>query len=363
MTYLRHVEDPYGSRIISFNPTYSANPYIRAAGFTDSEAWPELTQPESPKPVESVLAPATSTSQLDTFVNGRMRENDDAVAPEAGVYPGANLKYSDTIMGPSRTGLAGMRVSGRRLSSNNRGTPVRSVTALSEHQTRFRSDSAPTPAPGSANPLSSHMLAEPGPVAALTSSEDVHSSRRDSGGSAYRGAISSPTEPAASNGSTPTATVSGSSRLGSDTIAPAQTQSPQPAPTSMVALPVFARAAEMEERRRLRMRARFAPQAPVSTLSPPSADIGQASQSSRSAPRRAADTLSLAGTIDSRTSREEDASGTIDGEGGGGVTLEDSDSDDTDEDADGDADADPDDMDAEMAESGDQDDLSMLFNP
>jgi hypothetical protein len=289
-----------------------------------------------------------------------MRENDDAVAPEAGIYPGANLKYSDTIMGPSRTGIAGMRVSGRRLSGNTRGTgtgtPVRSVTALSETQPRYRSDSAPTPVPGSANPLSSHMLADPAPVAGA---DEERAARRSSGGSAYRGAISTPTDPAASNGSTPTATVSG--LLISDTVAPTQAQSPQPVPA--VALPIFARAAEMEERRRLRMRARFAPQFPPSTINLANIDSTPQPSKSASAPRRAADAVSLTGTIDSRTSRDEDASGTIDGEGDGTAALEDSDDDDTDDDADADADADPDEMDAEMAESGDQDDLSVLFNP
>ncbi|KAG9095844.1 hypothetical protein FS749_009679 [Ceratobasidium sp. UAMH 11750] len=358
LTYLRHVEDPYGNRIISFDPRYGANPYIRAAGLADPEIWPQLTQPESPKPVESVLAPPGSPTHNDTLVNGRLRENDDDVAPEAGVYPGANLKYSDTIMGPSRTGLAGMRVSGRRLSAN-RGTPARSMTALSEQQPpRFRSDSAPNPAPGGANPLSSHALADPAAVVAASGVDEERANRRSSGGPTYRGTISPPTDPAMSTGSTPTATVP--SRLGSDTLAPAQVQTPP------LTLPVFARAAEMEERRRLRMRARFAPQftpIPINLATIESAPVSQSVKSSTSAPRRAADTVSLSGTIDSRTSREEDASGTIDGEGDGTAALEDSDDDDTDEDADADADADPDEMDAEMAESGDQDDLSVLFNP
>ncbi|KAG9128320.1 hypothetical protein FRC07_000828 [Ceratobasidium sp. 392] len=361
LTYLRHVEDPYGSRIISFDPRYNANPYIRAAGLADPEIWPQLTQTESPKAVESVLAPPGSPSQPDMFVNGRLRENDDAVAPEAGIYPGANLKYSDTIMGPSRTGLVGMRVTGRRLSAN-RGTPARSMTALSDQQPRFRSDSAPNPVPGSANPLSSHALADPAPVTTASGVDEERANRRSSGGSTYRAAISSPTDPAASTGSTPTATVP--SRLGSDTLAAAQAQTPSPAP--VVTLPVFARAAEMEERRRLRMRARFAPQftpTPINLAAIEPTPVSQSSRGGASAPRRAADTVSLSGTIDSRTSREEDASGTIDGEGDGTAALEDSDDDDTDEDADADADADPDEMDVEMAESGDQDDLSVLFNP
>ncbi|KAB5594284.1 Glycosyltransferase family 41 protein [Ceratobasidium theobromae] len=365
LTYLRHVEDPYGNRVVTFSPLHSGNTYIRAAGFSDAEAWPQLNQPESPKPVESQLAPPASPSRQDPL-NGRLQDNEDlVVAPEAGIYPGANLKYTDTIMGPSRSGLAGMRVSGRRHSGQARGTPMRSSSSLSESQSRYRSDSAPTPVPGSANPqtLGSQLLADPALVPVIApGSDEERAQKRNSGGSNFRTApISTPPDFAVSNGSTPTATVSVPSRLAPDTAAASPGQAPQPSP--IVTLPIFARAAEMEERRRLRMRARFAP-SPTST--PVGAEPISASQTSKSnapAPRRPADTLSLSGTIDSRTSREEDGSGTIDGEGEVTGVLEDSDEDDTDEDADADADADADDMDAEMTESGDPDDLSLLYNP
>ncbi|CAE6411254.1 unnamed protein product [Rhizoctonia solani] len=364
LAYLRHVEDPYGSRVISFNPIYGANPYIRAAGFADTDAWPQLTQPESPKPVESQLAPPPSPNRQDNFLT-RVQDEDTIVAPEAGVYPGANLKYSDTIMGPSRTGLAGMRVSGRRHSGQVRGNSVRSASALSESQSRLRSDSAPNLVPGSANPhaVGSNILSDP-TLAATTASgnDEEHTQKRNSTGSGFRVVPMSSLDVAASNGSTPTATVPGPSRLASETPvgSPGQAQSLQP---PIVNIPIFARAAEMEERRRQRIRARFAPSpsntAPVGIEPAPSSQV---SRGNTPAPRRAADTLSLSGTIDSRTSREEEGSGTIDGEGDATGALEDSEDDDTDEDADADADADADDMDAEMAESGDQDDLSLLYN-
>ncbi|KAF8707786.1 SAPK-interacting protein 1 (Sin1), Pleckstrin-homology, partial [Rhizoctonia solani] len=371
LTYLRHVEDPYGSRIISFNPLYNANPYIRAAGFADTDAWPQLTQPESPKPVESQLAPPPSPGQQDGFLR-RVQDDDTSVAPEAGIYPGANLKYSDTIMGPSRTGLAGMRVSGRRHSGQLRGGSVRSASALSESQSRLRSDSAPNLVPGSANPhaIGSNVLSDTALATdTIPTNDDERIQKRNSAGSGvHMASVSSPdvvtttNVAAASNGSTPTATLSGPGRLAPETPvgSPGQTQSVQP---PIVNIPIFARAAEMEERRRQRIRARFAPS--PSNLTPTSTEPTppQVSRGNTPAPRRAADTLSLSGTIDSRTSRDEEGSATIDGEGDVTGVLEDSEDDDTDEDGDGDADPDGDDMDADMAESGDPDDLSLLYNP
>ncbi|KAI0287105.1 hypothetical protein BC826DRAFT_73169 [Russula brevipes] len=47
--YLRNVgEDPYGPRLISFNPSFSTNPYISAASLADATKWPELAAPHSP---------------------------------------------------------------------------------------------------------------------------------------------------------------------------------------------------------------------------------------------------------------------------------------------------------------------------
>ncbi|KAH8998175.1 stress-activated map kinase interacting protein 1-domain-containing protein [Lactarius akahatsu] len=81
--YLRNVEDPYGARLISFNPSFSTNPYINVASLADPNKWPELTSPPSPP---------LSVSEL-------------------------GLKYTPTILGPSRTGGLGMSVNGRRLVS------------------------------------------------------------------------------------------------------------------------------------------------------------------------------------------------------------------------------------------------------
>ncbi|CAE6421888.1 unnamed protein product [Rhizoctonia solani] len=373
LTYLRHVEDPYGSRIVSFNPLYNANPYIRASGFADSDVWPQLNQPESPKPVESQLAPPPSPGQQNGFLR-RVQDDDTAVAPEAGVYPGANLKYSDTIMGPSRTGLAGMRVSGRRHSGQARGSSVRSASALSESQSRLRSDSAPNLVPGSANPhaIGSNVLSDSALATTSASRNDGErvQKRNSAGSGPHVASLSSPDVTSvaavatvgAGNGSTPTATMPGPSRLAPETPVGSPSQA-QPTQTPIVNIPIFARAAEMEERRRQRIRARFAPSPSDPTSA--SAEHTPSPQYSRGnvpAPRRAADTLSLSGTIDSRTSRDEEGSATIDGEGDVTGPLEDSEDDDTDEDGDADADPDADDMDPDFAESADPDDISLLYN-
>ena len=98
--YLRNVEDPYGRRLISFNPSFSTNPYINVASFGDVNKWPELLTPPSPP-----LSPD---------------ESDGAARPggSASGFPGATgLNYTPTILGPSRTGVMGMNVNGRRRAS------------------------------------------------------------------------------------------------------------------------------------------------------------------------------------------------------------------------------------------------------
>lgn len=70
-------------------------------------------------------------------------------------YPGATgLKYTQTIMGPSRIGAMGMRVSGRRAMTGTGKTPVqrRSISATSATPRRLRADSEPTPMAASASP-------------------------------------------------------------------------------------------------------------------------------------------------------------------------------------------------------------------
>ena len=99
LSYLRDVEDPYGARVISLDPSYQANPYILAASLADVERWPQLNMPESPNLSE-----------------------DEQERPLG--FPGARLKHTQTIMG-GRTGGLGLRVNAKRLSTSKRmsGTP------------------------------------------------------------------------------------------------------------------------------------------------------------------------------------------------------------------------------------------------
>ncbi|KAI0043578.1 hypothetical protein FA95DRAFT_1524028 [Auriscalpium vulgare] len=99
LNYLRNVDDPYGARLISFSPSFSSDPYISLSGFADVDRWPELAAPSSPPLSQD--------------------EADDASRPRSiSGFPGASgLKYSQTILGPSRTGAMGLGVNGRRRAS------------------------------------------------------------------------------------------------------------------------------------------------------------------------------------------------------------------------------------------------------
>jgi target of rapamycin complex 2 subunit MAPKAP1 len=104
LSYLRNVDDPYGARLITLDPSYHSNPYILAASFADVERWPELAMPSSP-PISD-------------------DERESSSRPSG--FPGATgLKHSQTIMGPRRSGALGLRVSGKRASMSKRhsGTP------------------------------------------------------------------------------------------------------------------------------------------------------------------------------------------------------------------------------------------------
>lgn len=147
------------------------------------------------------------------------RMHTDQLSTEPGVFPGATgLKYTQTIMG-SRSGGAGMRVSGRRTST--KGSPLVLAPLENNRLNRLRSDSEPTPA----TPV-------PPSVRITTGSPDPESliqhARRRSGGSILSG--NGDLDPGADSADTPLAAVFA---------------------------PQFARGAEMEARRRLRMRARF----------------------------------------------------------------------------------------------------------
>jgi hypothetical protein len=148
LAYLRHVDDPYGARVISLDPRYSYNPHINAAGLADQEKWPELAMPSSPRPMED--------NDRD-----RDRDRDRRVSTEnAGIWPGATgLKYSQTIRGPKADLAAGMSVTGRRY-SGSRASLLAINTLPDSKLQRLRADSAPTPVSTSPKPhISVHVTA------------------------------------------------------------------------------------------------------------------------------------------------------------------------------------------------------------
>ncbi|KAL4259349.1 SIN1 family protein [Pleurotus pulmonarius] len=99
LSYLRDVDDPYGARVISLDPSFHNNPYIVASGLADADRWPEIAAPPSPPLSE-----------------------DETDRPSG--FPGAKLKYTRTIMG-NKSGAIGYRVHGKRQSESKRmsGTP------------------------------------------------------------------------------------------------------------------------------------------------------------------------------------------------------------------------------------------------
>jgi target of rapamycin complex 2 subunit MAPKAP1/AVO1 len=122
LAYLRHVDDPYGPRILSLNPGYSSNAHIIASGLADQELWPEIVLPSTPAPVDK-------------------DSSKDAIKRHSG-FPGATgLKYSQTIVGHNRTGALGMRVNAKRGSLIREAPPVQAQDSETS-STRHRSDSA-----------------------------------------------------------------------------------------------------------------------------------------------------------------------------------------------------------------------------
>lgn len=120
LSYLRNVDDPYGSRLISLDPSYQSNPYIIAASLADVDRWPELAMPASPPISED--------------------EGDNNSRPSG--FPGATgLRHSQTIMGPNRSGGLGLRVSAKRASLSKR----HSVTPRQNDVPHVHIESVPTP--------------------------------------------------------------------------------------------------------------------------------------------------------------------------------------------------------------------------
>jgi hypothetical protein len=118
---LRDADDLYGPRIISLDQSYQANPYILASGLADQERWPELNVPNSPN---------LSETEAETTSG----------------FPGARLKYTETIMG-GRSGGLGLRVNGKRVSTSKRMSYLKQKAETSESPAAAKvSNFAPTEA-------------------------------------------------------------------------------------------------------------------------------------------------------------------------------------------------------------------------
>lgn len=127
LNYLRHAEDPYGPRILSFGPRYTGNSNVVASGAAELERWPELNMPQSPE---------VSDEESSDAPNGRRFHSG---------FPGAKLQYRETIVGPNRSGGLGMRVTGKRaMTTNHAARP--SISVVEATPKRVRAGSEPTPA-------------------------------------------------------------------------------------------------------------------------------------------------------------------------------------------------------------------------
>lgn len=229
LAYLRHSDDPYAPRLVSFPANYDDNPYIRAAGLADVDRWPELQSPSSPAPT-----PHEEPTQYNT------RGGNGALGEPSGKWPGATgLHYTQTIMG-SRSGVAGMRVNGRRTS---KGSPYAAVpltesrSVQPQAQVDANEESTGSVAPGTSFPIKADGLMP----AAVMSDLDL-SRRRSSGGSTVIGKAL-----AEDNGTVPAPATDNQQLSGLPDLPPLP---PGFRP------PKFARGAEMEARRRRRMQMR-----------------------------------------------------------------------------------------------------------
>jgi hypothetical protein len=197
LTYLRHVEDPFGSRIISVNPNYTSNAYIVASGLADNERWPELN---------SSLDPSLEEDELSSW---SQQANSRDTHSAAG-FPAANgLKYARTIR-PNTRESANLRTRrSRAQSQRDMDNPLPPIPSDHSPTQRNRSDSAPDPVTNGSHPQ------------AFSNPSILSEKRRSISG--FASGSPAPVEP-----------------------------SVQPVPFK----PPFARAAEMERQRKARMRRR-----------------------------------------------------------------------------------------------------------
>lgn len=122
LSALRYTDDPLSPRLITLDPAFALNPYINASGLADIDRWPEIKRaldsppPEYPSSYESARMIRAGRMSRDRSRDGR-GSGSNSQAPSRG----GGLNYTQTIMGPYRSGGAGMRVTGRRTVGEGRG--------------------------------------------------------------------------------------------------------------------------------------------------------------------------------------------------------------------------------------------------
>ncbi|KAF8634851.1 hypothetical protein AX17_004099 [Amanita inopinata Kibby_2008] len=198
LSYLREVEDPYGPRLISLDPSFNSNPYVVTASLADSDRWPELAMPASPQLSE-----------------------DEGEHPNG--FPGARLKYTHTIMGDKAGGF-GIRINGKRSSVSQR---------LSESARRVE---------GAKNLFGKQELSNDTAVVTNALVVSKSNNAEDTDKKDVEG------ESADVSTSQPNVQVQGPTAIDE-----------APVTKAVQFVPKFARAAEMEARRRARMAARRSP--------------------------------------------------------------------------------------------------------
>lgn len=118
LSALRYTDDPLTARVISLDPSVALNPYIAASGLADIDRWPEITRAiESPEPDVAY-------------------SSDEAQPRQRG------LRYTQTIMG-NKSGVAGMRVTGRRTVEGERTRRSRGVVSSRSPTNRLSATKLP----------------------------------------------------------------------------------------------------------------------------------------------------------------------------------------------------------------------------
>lgn len=234
LAYLRHSDDPYAPRIVSFPANYDSNPYIRIAGLADAGRWPELNYPMSPIP----------TPHEDVQFSTRGGHPGTTPGESSGKWPGATgLNYTQTIMG-NRSGIAGMRVNGRRAS---KASPYAATPLTDSHEVQAKPEEVvQTATAASVTPGISFPIKAESAIAAVGDMD--LSRRRSSGGSTVVGR----TLPNSSITDSAPTELAGQVSEAADLA---------PLPPGFRP-PRFARGAEMEARRRRRIQMRLPTKAP-----------------------------------------------------------------------------------------------------